>query len=166
MNLFNINGSLKNFKKQYIDNKITTTCVYDHIQEQDDINLVKPLFDTYKNYYVSSNILNAIYQNMNIQYKPKCVITDGVDLEQFYPMNLERFQNLKSRNLVIGWVGNSEWNNRLEDFKGVNTILKPAIRELQEDGYSIDTYFADRKERMISHDKMVEYYEIKDIELL
>lgn len=155
--------SLDDFKEEYVNHKILTTCVYDHIQEEDGINFTKELFDNYEHYYVSSNILNNIYQNMDIKYKPKCVITDGVDLKEFYPINLERFKTIKNRNLIIGWVGNSEWKNDVEDFKGVNTILKPAIEELKKEGYKVETYFADRKEKMIPHDQMVDYYSKIDV---
>lgn len=150
--------SFEEFCDRYIYNKIITTSVYDHLFLEHQKNRTKKLFDHYSNYYVSSNILKEIYDNLNIKYKPKCVITDGVNLKEFYPIHLERFKSIKKRNIVIGWVGNSEWNQKTEDFKGVNTILKPAILELQKEGYPIEMYFADRKERMISHDKMVEYY--------
>lgn len=156
-------NSLEDFKKEYVNDKIITTAVYDHLQEEDGINFTKELFDNFDKYYVSSNILNEVYNNLDIKFKPKCIITDGVDLEQFYPINLERFKNLQDRNIIIGWVGNSEWKNEIEDFKGINTILKPAIEELQREGYKIETYFADRKEQMIPHDKMVEYYSKIDV---
>lgn len=156
-------SSLDDFKEEYVNHKILTTCVYDHIWEEDGINFTKELFDNYEHYYVSSNILNNIYQNMDVKYKPKCVITDGVDLKEFYPINLERFKTIKNRNLIIGWVGNSEWKNDVEDFKGVNTILKPAIEDLKKEGYKVENYFADRKERMIPHDQMVDYYSKIDV---
>ena len=156
-------SSLDAFKEEYVNHKILTTCVYDHIQKEDGINFTKELFDNYEHYYVSSNILNNIYQNMDVKYKPKCVITDGVDLKEFYPINLERFKTIKNRNLIIGWVGNSEWKNDVEDFKGVNTILKPAIEDLKKEGYKVENYFADRKERMIPHDQMVDYYSKIDV---
>lgn len=156
-------SSLDAFKEEYVNHKILTTCVYDHIQKEDEINFTKELFDNYEHYYVSSNILNNIYQNMDVKYKPKCVITDGVDLKEFYPINLERFKTIKNRNLIIGWVGNSEWKNDVEDFKGVNTILKPAIEDLKKEGYKVENYFADRKERMIPHDQMVDYYSKIDV---
>jgi glycosyltransferase involved in cell wall biosynthesis len=156
-------SSLEQFKEEYVNNKIITTAVYDHLFVEKDKKKTKEIFEKCQNYYVSSQILNDIYQKLDIKYKPKCVITDGVDLNEFYPINLNRFDNIKKRNLVIGWVGNSEWKKEVDDFKGVNTILKPAIEELQKEGYKIEPYFADRKERMIPHNKMVEYYSKIDV---
>lgn len=155
--------SFEDFCKRYIDNKVITTCVYDHLFLEKEKKKTKKIFDNFSNYYVSSNILFDIYNKLNIKYKPKCVITDGVDLHDFYPINLERFHNIKKRNIIVGWVGNSEWKKEVEDFKGVNTILKPAILELQKEGYPIEMYFADRQERMIPHDRMVEYYSKIDV---
>lgn len=156
--------SLEVFKKRFISNKIITTAVYDHLYI-DDINLcnTKNILSKCHNYYVSSKKLKKIYNELNIKKKPSCVITDGVDLEEFFPMNLERFNFLEKRKIVVGWVGNSAWQNNLEDIKGVNTIIKPAIDELVKEGYNIEPYFADKQERMIPHSEMVNYYSKIDI---
>ena len=42
-------------------------------------------------YYVSSKKLLDIYSDEKFIKKPKCEITDGVDLSDFYPKNLKRF---------------------------------------------------------------------------
>ncbi len=157
--------TMDDFLEKFVNNKIITTCVYDHLfSEGNAIKKTREIFSKCKRYYVSSNILYDIYANkLNLKNKPTCVITDGVDFEEFYPINEKRFQNIKNRNLVIGWVGNSAWKNDIDDFKGVNTILKPAIKELQEEGIKIEEYFADRQVRMIPHNKMVEYYSKIDV---
>ncbi len=154
---------IEEFKEKYVNDKIISTAVYDHMFTETEQEKTKEIFSKCSNYYVSSQILKDIYDNMDLKYKPKCVITDGVNLDEFYPKNEDRFKNIKKRNLVIGWVGNSEWNADKEDFKGVNTILKPAIKELQKEGYPIEMYFADRKERMIPHDQMIDYYSKIDV---
>ena len=155
--------TLEDFEKEYLDSKIISTCVYDHLFLETDSYKTGEIFNKYSNYYVCSNILKNIYDNLDIVNKPKCVITDGINLDKFYPKNEERFKNINKRNLVIGWVGNSIWKNDIEDFKGVHTILKPAIKELQDEGYKIEEYFADRQIRMIPHDKMVDYYSNIDV---
>ena len=70
---------------------------------------------------------------------------------------------MNNRNIVIGWVGNSEWSGEIEDFKGFKTILKPAIEELIKDGYNIEEYYADRQIRMIPHKEMCKYYSKIDV---
>lgn len=160
--IYNYGFSPDNFKKKFM-NKPVSTAVYDHLYLDDELDITKDIFGLCKNYYVSSKMLFDIYNRLDIKFQPKCVITDGVDLKCFYPINIERFNNIKNRTIKIGWVGNSEWSADKEDFKGVNTILKPAIKELQNEGYNIEAFFADRKERMIPHDKMVEYYSKIDV---
>ena len=144
-----------------------STCVYDHMfLDSSDIDKTKTIVNLTNNYYVSSNILRDIYAEIPISKQPTAVITDGIDLDTFIPNNLERFDNIGKRNLVIGWVGNSKWGDhdiKFNDVKGVNTILKPAINELIEEGYKLEMFFADRNERMIPHNEMPEYYNKIDI---
>lgn len=152
------------FEEKYIKNKIITTSVYDHLFINDsDIENTRKIVSRCDKYYVSSNKLYDIYKKLDLTKKPSCVITDGVDLDDFYPQNIERFKENLNRKIIIGWVGNSAWESGTEDFKGVNTILKPAIEELKSEGYNIDYYFADRQERMIPHNEMVNYYSNIDL---
>lgn len=154
--------TLSAFKERYM-NKPITTAVYDHLFLDDDLEITKKIFSICDKYYTSSNILNNIYNKLDLKYYPQTVITDGVDLKDFYPKKLERFLNFENRKIKIGWVGNSEWSSDKEDFKGVNTILKPALAELIEEGYPIEEYFADRQVRMIPHDQMIDYYSEIDV---
>lgn len=155
--------TMDEFRKEYFDNKIITTAVYDHLYV-DEPEITNEIIKQSDDYYVCSNKLKQIYDNdERLIRKPKTVITDGVNLQRFYPINTERFKDIKKRNIVVGWVGNSAWEAGTEDFKGVNTILKPTIEKLQKDGYKIERYFADKTERMIPHDKMVEYYSKLDV---
>lgn len=158
-----IGTNIERFEEEILRDKIITTCVYDHMFLDDEIKITKEIFDKCPLYYVSSNKLFDIYNNLDIKYKPICVITDGVDLNDFYPINIKRLNNIEKRKISIGWSGNSEWNNHKEDFKGLNTILKPAIDELIEEGYPIEYYFADRKNGMIPHKEMVNYYSKLDV---
>ncbi len=153
------------FKEVYWNNKLVTTAVYDHLYSinEDDLKITNQILDKCYKYYVSSNKLLKVYENLNVIKKPECVITDGVSLEMFYPQNLKRFTNIKNRPLIVGWSGNSAWEQDKEDFKGVNTILIPTIKELQKEGYNIEMNFADRQIKMIPHDKMRDYYNSIDV---
>lgn len=151
------------FTEEIIKNKIVTTSVYDHMFLDDEIEITKSIFSKCDKYYVSSKKLFDIYKELDVTYKPKMVITDGVDLNDFYPINADRFKDISNRKVVIGWSGNSEWNSQKEDFKGLNTILNPVIDELIQEGYPIKRCFADRKDGMIPHDEMVNYYSKIDV---
>lgn len=152
---------LLGFKELYIKTQYITTSVYDHLY-LDNLDFTNNILSCCRNYSISSNILKKIYDdNPNIIKKPQMIITDGVDLELFKPKDLDRFN--QERPLIIGWVGNSAWSQEIEDFKGFNTILKPALKELQEEGYNIKTYFADKQEKMIPHEEMPDYYSKIDV---
>lgn len=159
-----LGGNPEEFYENYFNKKIISTSVYDHLfLSDDDMEITNKLFSVYENYYVSSERLNKIYKKNDKIFSPKAVITDGVNLEAFFPINLDRFKNIGKRKIVIGWVGNSKWVDCVEDFKGVNSILIPAINELISEGYPLEMYFADKNVRMIPHDKMNEYYSKIDL---
>ncbi len=163
--LNNYGKSFKEFKKEYMDNKIITTAVYDHLflDTEEDLSITKEIITRCDSYYVSSQRLFNIYSNLEISKQPTTVITDGVDINKFFPKNEDRFSNIKNREIVIGWVGNSAWESGKEDFKGVSTLLKPAVKELQKKGYKLKLYLADKQERFIPHNEMNNYYSNIDL---
>lgn len=162
--------TLPEFVETYLKPKCVTTAIYDHwLIEEEYIEKVNKFLKYVDYYVVSSKKLLDHYQNEKRYLKsPYMEFSDGVDPTIFYPLNLERFQvdNLKNRKIKIGWVGNSAWKNETDlksDIKGVHSILKPAIQELQQEGLPIEEYFADRQVRWIPHDKMNEYYSKIDV---
>lgn len=153
------------FYQKYVASKVICTSVYDHLfLEGDDYHFSKKLFEDedspVKAYSVSSQILKDIYDNdTRIRIKPAAVITDGVNLELFQPKNLERFHDRKpGQPLVIGWAGNSMWTAEKEDFKGLHTLLKPAVEQLQQEGYAVELKLCDSNVKKIPHYEMPNYY--------
>lgn len=151
------------FKNEILDKICITTSVYDHLYLDTDFDNTKRILNIASEYTTSSNILNNIYMNIDNIKKPIMTITDGVDLDKFYPINKEKYVDIKKRKIIFGWVGNSAWNQDEVDFKGFNTIIKPALQELIDEGYPIETYFADKQIRQIPFDKMNEYYNCIDV---
>ena len=47
--------------------------------------------------------------------------------------------------------------------KGLNSIIKPVIKELQEEGYNIVEHYADRNEKWRTPDEMPQYYSEIDV---
>ena len=158
-----LGGNYGSFYKKYIKNKVLTTCVYDHLFLNDDIDFTKYLFSNAKYYYVSSQKLKDIYDKLELKYLPSRVITDGVDLSMFYPINIDRFNNINKRKIKIGWVGNSNWVNNKTDHKGINSIIKPAVLELQKEGYNVELLTSDKFDKMIPIDEMKDFYAKLDI---
>lgn len=162
--LYQIGMNYEEFKNECLDKICITASVYDHLfLEENEKIITNGILDVCDEYTVSSALLSDIY-NENFEKKPLMTVTDGVDLKQFYPKHLDRFEDRTDKALVIGWVGNSQFfGMKDKDLKGVNTILKPAIEELRKEGVSVERYFADRQERMISHDNMCDYYSNIDV---
>jgi len=153
------------FHERFISTKRLSTSIYDHLLlSEEELSARAHLFSgLIAGYTVGSEKLNTIYSDVPGYPRPTNVVEDGVDLTRFMPKNLERLQEVSKRELVIGWVGNSKWAAELEDFKGVHSILKPAIEQLQFEGVSVKAIFADRQERFIPHDQMPEYYSKIDV---
>ncbi|MBE6563376.1 MAG: glycosyltransferase family 4 protein [Ruminococcaceae bacterium] len=156
-------GDVASFIDEYIRPKLITTCVYDHLFLEDDVDFTRLLCSEIENYYVSSEKLKNIYEGLGLSHAPKCVITDGTDLSVFYPKNLERLEKLGERPVVVGWVGNSNWVGNTDDYKGVHTIIKPAVEQLRSEGYNVEFLASDRVSKIIPINEMVNYYEKIDV---
>lgn len=109
-------------------------------------------------YGVSSERLWEAYTDLVEYPAPLMVLEDGVDLGLFRPQGLDRFEDTDARPLVVGWVGNSNWAAETEDYKGVHTLLHPAIKNLQAEGFSIELALADRQAAFIPHAQMPDFY--------
>jgi len=157
--------SYKDFKK-YVSKCKVSTAVYDHLLlTQKDIEKRVTLFNTCNGYYVSSNKLLDVYKEIGEYKQPWGALPDGVDLELFKPLNLERFDDLTREELVIGWTGNASFGNqrKLHDVKGLHTVLGPAVDELIEEGYQIKKHFADRDAWQVPHKQMPYFFSEIDL---
>lgn len=162
----NMGMTFEEFLDKHYSKTNITTSVYDHnFLDKENFESTKSFAKYAKNYTTSSSILRDIYNKLDIDKKPMAVISDGVDLDKFKPNNLDRFKEENINKVKIGWVGNSEFTDTegYSDLKGVRTIIIPAIEELIEEGYPIEMKFADRKDRLIPHDEMPEYYNSIDL---
>jgi len=162
-------GNFDDFHKEYLAHHTLSMGLYSHRfltdnrSSDDDLNHMEFILSQCPNYYVSSEKLFNECNKLPLPYMPKTVITDVVDPDLFYPMNLQRFSDMDTRNIVIGWVGNSNWGPPELDHKGLKTILKPAIEQLQDEGYRVIGKFADRNIEQTPHDDMVNYYSTIDL---
>lgn len=159
----NLGLSREEFMKRYVEGKVISTEVYDHLLlEGPESDFTPKLFvdddAICTNYAVSSKKLWEIYtKRPGLRLRPQAICQDGVDLSLFRPGRLERFENVNKRTVRFGWVGNSKWITG--DLKGINTIIKPAIEELQTDGYDVQLITSDRLEKLIPHREMPNFYE-------
>ena len=170
---FNDTETQEKLEKNHIDiaelkQKISTG-IYDHlfIGDESYFNIFNNIC---KKYVVSSQKLYKIYANNKNIKAPWGVLGDTIDSSLFYPKNLDRLKKDKNDPLVLGWVGNSEWNSKIKDaegksidFKGFNTVFIPVVEELRNEGYNIQIYCADKNTNFITNDKMCDYYSKIDV---
>lgn len=154
---------VESFKNNVMKEMYITTGVYDHKYLDDEFYITQNIIKYINRYTVSSKKLYDVYSKLDFDI-PITEITDGVDNKMFHPINIERFKNIKNRKIIIGWVGNSKFDEeKHDDYKGIHTIIKPAINQLKNEGYNIELLCADRTEKYIPHDQMPEYYSKIDL---
>lgn len=152
------------FEKKFIFDQVITTAIYDHIDTPRN-ELQKTLNRYAKAYYVSSHRLFEKYTSDG--FNPHSVIMDGVSLHNLRVNT--NFQNLSNKNVInLGWVGNSKWGGEFSiDHKGLNTIIVPAVKELNERNDSPEQKFilkiADSSISKIPLNKMSDFYSGIDI---
>lgn len=159
-------SSYSRFLDRYVHNRVITTSIYDHLfLTGPEIKTRETLFNKLvSGYTVSSQRLMGIYKNIGIYPDPAQLAEDGVDLSLFRPHDIGRLDTLGERTMVIGWAGNSRWaHDQGEDLKGLHTILKPAVSQLQAEGLNIRLELADRQQRLIKHADMPQYYARLDL---
>lgn len=154
------------FRDRVLKPSVISTCIYDHLYSTE--SELAERADVYRDladiYYVGSSKLYDIYSHAENYPKPAMILEDGVDPGLFYPLNLERLDQVGARELVVGWTGNSGWGGKAEDYKGVQTILKPAVEQLRAEGLPIKLMLADRAESpAIPHEQMINYYSQIDL---
>lgn len=159
-------GDYVDYVRDYISGLNISTSVFDHLFLADaEIAANEILFSTLTSCYtVSSQKLSEIYQNIAGYNPPTLIVEDGVDLDIFRPVNLDRFlQN--DRPTIVGWTGNSQWGTWVDglDHKGFLTIIKVAVEELQREGVAVTGNFIDRNVNGLPFDQMPAYYNSLDI---
>ncbi len=161
------NIDVEEFIKEKFTNIIKTTCIPDYALLDDIyIEKSKKVLNFVDDYYVMSKKLLRIYSELGCK-KPYGVIMGGANLDMFQPENLKRFENIGQRKIIIGWSGNSKWGNWNgkdgDDIKGVDTILIPAVNELQKEGHKVELKLADRNIKYTPIEEMKEFYNKIDL---
>ncbi|KAB2748054.1 glycosyltransferase [Brucella anthropi] len=156
------------FMREKLKGTAITTAVYDHLfLDKYSVEKYRSIFSQVDGYSVSSKILFNTYTSLEGFPIPSAILQDGVDLDHFSPSNLERFSSNLNRPLVIGWAGNSAWRPGDDgiDYKGLHSIIRPALSMLSENGIEFVEEFADKQIRLRSYSEMPEYYSSIDIYL-
>lgn len=161
-----LGGIYDEFLRDVVRGPALSTAVYDHLWLEPEALAERQFVyrDLADAYYVCSRRLEAIYRALPAYPAPLMVLEDGVDLGRFFAQDLGRLAAAGQRELVIGWSGNSGWSKELGEFKGVETILRPAVEQLRADGMAVRLELADcARSASIPHDRMVDYYARIDV---
>ncbi|MFN0138399.1 MAG: glycosyltransferase [Phycisphaerae bacterium] len=144
--------------------RVISTCVYEHLYlTESELAERRPFFNEWVDfYYTGSQRLRQIYEAVPDFRRPSAVLEDGVDLTLFLPRNASRFDTIGEREVVLGWAGNSKWSGQDVDFKGVRTILIPAIEQLRAEGLAVRLEMADASVARREHREMLDYYSTID----
>src|SRR3954471_10274504 len=160
--------SLEQIVDRYLAQPLTIS-VHDHLfLEPDNAARRHLLFSTCGvGYHVSSRRLDRIYRELGDVPPPDAVIEDGVDLDMFGPVNLDRLAEV-DREIVIGWGGESRWNRddgEAIDYKGLDTIVKPAVESLRARGLPVVGAYRDRAEAWWPYEEVPAYFAGLDVYL-
>ncbi|MBO9631668.1 MAG: glycosyltransferase [Chitinophagaceae bacterium] len=161
------NVTRKDFE-QFLNNTVILTGVYDHLS----LSLYEkwnniPLFTNNSDgYIVSSRALSSIYHAVPSYHPPYMTIPDGVDTRKFFRKPQTNWST-PGKKLKVGWAGNSQWGTYIDglDHKGFNTIIKPVVEELKEEGYPIELLYADKQipSTLVHPDQMNDFYNKLDV---
>lgn len=161
-----LGGNFDDFLQEYYSPLLISSCVADPLLFDDEFTKEAQLaLNRVCCYYTTSKKLFDLYMQDPRFPDPFTVIHDFVRFDIFCPKEPARFAQVKSRPLRVGWAGNSQWNSHGAgvDLKGVQTIITPAVESLKRQGFEVELYLADRKDGIIPHLEMPEYYNSIDV---
>jgi glycosyltransferase involved in cell wall biosynthesis len=144
-----------------------TVSVHDHLfLEPEEAETRHLLYSTCAvGYHVSSRRLARIYRELDGVPPPDAAIEDGVDLDMFGPVGIARLAD-RDRELVVGWAGNSRWNMKHDgdtDYKGLATIIRPAVESLRARGVPLVGRYRDRAEAWVPYGDVPSYFAGVDV---
>lgn len=150
------------YRSIFIDN-IITTHIPDHLFTNEDIvNYEKRinLMNFVDGYFVTSQKLEKLYTEQTDFPAPHSVIYD-------YPAINILDNSLEEHNsdVTIVWVGNSKWGEYLghKDYKGLNSVLLPALKKLKNDGYAFNYIEFDSAKNKFEHSQILQTLAKADI---
>ncbi|MBK8190749.1 MAG: glycosyltransferase [Vampirovibrionales bacterium] len=145
-----LNAWIERFSRQIVSASIYTNR---YLTPDNQIRFAA-VFSAVNAYAVGNQILYAQYEAIPWAPLP-AILGEGVDLALF--AGPEPTPRQPSEPLVVGWAGNSQFNPG-EDHKGIHTIIRPAVAQLQAEGVPIVLKTADQQDRLIPHEEMPAFY--------
>lgn len=152
----------------YFNRLVVTTHIPDYLYHTpNELIERKSLFDFVNGYFVTNADLRQIYDSQDFFAKPDGVIMDwpisqpGVTAADVAPVKT-------GAPVKIMWTGNSKWGEYAgyRDYKGLETIIRPAIERLQQDGFAVELTVIDSAEKKHSREQVLATLATQDILLV
>lgn len=152
--------------KYFVDfcSRVITTHIPDYLFD-DAISMLdrKVILDFVDGYFTTNQALFDIYKAYDFIPDPHSVIHDWVKLSP-----PDRTLRAKDRKIRIFWSGNSIWGEYVGhvDYKGLNTIIRPAIAELEQNYTNFEFICFDAATGKTPHEEVLELLSRSDILLI
>jgi glycosyltransferase involved in cell wall biosynthesis len=164
--------SRKNPKKHaaQIEKFLSAACVTnipDHLFLRNNKELLRHVdtFNFVDNYYTVSQVLYDIYSNISYYPKPYKVIYDNIIIKNAKPDLAPH-----NRELVITWVGNSQWGEwKLGigyDFKGFKSVVLPTFKMLEQNNIAFKKNITDSNQIKRTKEEVYSILQKTDILLI
>ncbi|WP_425363682.1 glycosyltransferase [Candidatus Tisiphia endosymbiont of Hybos culiciformis] len=143
-----------------------TISIPDHLFMENEGEILKnlPTFRFIDNYYTSSKRLYDIYAKTTEYPKPCQVIYDNVLILD--SKSTPEF-DLGTNRLVVTWIGNSAWGSwcgSIRDYKGLKTVIIPALEQLENEKIHVKRCIIDKNKRL--HSKQEVWDTLKETDIL
>lgn len=142
-----------------------TTHIPDYLyHDQMELFRRKVMFDLVDAYFTTNADLLAIYSDCPLIPRPHGVIHDWIDL---IPPSQARSRD-RTGVVKLLWSGNSRWgeNAGYLDYKGLNRIIKPAVRAVRKRFPNVQFICHDSSERRVDHTVIMNSMQEADIVLI
>ncbi|HLU01135.1 MAG TPA: glycosyltransferase [Advenella sp.] len=160
--------SCKSKAASYFNKLTVTTHIPDYLYSSEGEFIErKSLFDFVNGYFVTNADLQVIYEQQDFFSKPDGVIIDWPISEAVVPAPVKS-EPVAGDPVRIMWTGNSKWGEYAgyRDYKGLETIIKPAIKRLQDENYPVRFTVIDSAEQKRSREDVLTTLAQQDILLV
>ncbi len=147
---------------------VVTTHVPDYLYHSpNDLLERKPLFDFVNGYFVTNADLKQIYDSQDFFAKPDDIIIDW-PLSKVSVLDDAPSRPATGEPVRIMWTGNSKWGEHAgyQDYKGLESIIRPAIERLKRENYSVELTVIDSAKKKRSRNDVLTTLSHQDILLV
>lgn len=157
---------VKNVGSKFQDlliSKVITTHIPDHLYLSNlpEIEARLEMLNFVDGYFTTSKKLYSQYCELHYVPEPITIIQDCP--------SVKAIDNITSKDTFdVVWIGNSKWGEHLslKDYKGLNTIVLPAVKSISEKHKSVRFFEFDKSKKHTEHDVILECLSNADVLLI